>query len=396
MNLRPSAWITLLGVAVAVSPPPPAAAASDLDLRGLFETVAAQRGHAYDTNLLTRGDSPLDAASVRLFVDGRVNDRLTVFSQFVMRDASDPYVDGAYLSYTPFPERDLHVLAGKLPWAIGTWGPRTYSNRNPLIGIPLMYQYHSSLLWYEVVPSADVLLAAAATGQYGVNYFGYAEGRGMPIVDDCYWDVGLTVTGSRRPLEYALGVTAGTPGWGSTMQDENSGKTVLGRLGVAPLPGVRFGVSGAYGPYLVAGLQPLMPSGRSVNDYRQKLVMADLELLVDRVELRAEGARNTWETPTVGDLEVKSAYAELKYAFGFGAFLAGRWDVLRFGEIAASGGGRYRWDSDVSRIEAGVGYRFTPEVVGKVVHQRTRLENEYAPAKNHRLGLYAAQVSVSF
>lgn len=396
MSIHPSAWIMMCGVATAIALPAPASCASQLEIRGLFETVAAQRGHAYDTNLLTRGDSPLDASSVRLFVDGRVNDRLTVFSQFVMRDASEPYVDGAYLSYTPFPQRDLHLLAGKLPWAIGTYGPRTYSNRNPLIGSPLMYQYHSTLLWYEVVPSADVLIAAAGTGQYGVNYFGYTEGQGMPIVDDCYWDVGVTLTGSQRPLEYALGVTAGTPGWGSTMQDENSGKTLLGRFGLAPLPGVRFGVSGAYGPYLVAGLQPQMPPGRSVNDYHQKLVMADLELLVSRFELRAEGANNVWETPTVGDLEVRSAYAELKYAFGFGAFVAGRWDVLQFGEIPDSSGVKRPWDSDVTRIEAGVGYRFTPEVIGKVVHQRTRLENEYAPAKNHRLGLYAAQVSISF
>src|SRR5262249_8893739 len=156
-----------------------------------------------------------------------------------MRDASGLYVDGAYAMMTPWASRDLHVLAGKIPWAIGTWAPRTYSDHNPLIGSPLVYQYHTSLVWYAVPPNADALLASAGRGQYGVNYFGFTMGRGMAVVDDSYWDVGVTVTGSQRPLEYALGVTAGTPGWGSTSQDENSGKTALGRIGLAPLPGLR-------------------------------------------------------------------------------------------------------------------------------------------------------------
>ena len=387
------AAVALVALALVAAAP---AHATEFHVHGLLDLVASGRGAGYDHNVLMRGDAPFDPYGLRLFADARVNPRLEIYSQVVLRDATTPYVDGAYLLLTPLPGRDLHVLAGKVPWAIGTYAPRTYSNHNPLIGAPLMYQYHSTLLWYELAPSADALLATAGSGEYGVNYYGYPEGRGMALVDDSYWDVGVTLSGSERPLEYALGMTAGTPGWGSTSQDENTGKSVLGRIGLAPLPGVRFGVSGAYGPYLVSELGPELPPGHQVTDYHQKLGMADLELLADHIELRGEAARNVWETPALGDLEVTSGYVELKYSLSFGAFLAGRWDEQRFGKIADSAGAKHPWDADVTRLETGLGYRFNRDAVAKLVYQHTKIDLESVPGENRGHDLLAAQLSVAF
>ena len=140
------------------------AQAADVGFRGLLELVAAGRGPAYDYNVLTRGDASFDAYGVRLFANARVNPKLELFGNLVLRDASAFYVDGAYLQFTPSADRDLHVLAGKVPWAIGTYAPRTYSNKNPLIGTPLMYQYHTTLVWYALPPNADALLATAGSG----------------------------------------------------------------------------------------------------------------------------------------------------------------------------------------------------------------------------------------
>jgi hypothetical protein len=379
-------WVT----AATVSP----AVATELKFRGLLDLVAARPGPAYNHNVLSRGDSPFDAYGLRLFADAQVNDRLQAFSQVVLRDATSPYVDGAYLVYTPSPALDLHAVAGKMPWPIGTYAPRTYSNQNPLIGTPLMYQYHTTLVWYDIPPNADALLNTSGSGQFGVNYEGYAMGRGMALIDDSYWDVGGAVVGSLRPMEFAFGAVAGTPGWGSTSQDDNNGKSLLGRVGCAPLPGVRLGVSGAYGPYLIDKLNPALPAGRTVGDYHQKLGMADAEFLFGHVEARAEGARNVWETPTVGDLRVTGGYVELKYSLPIGAFMAGRWDALRFGEIADSTGAKRPWDSNVNRLEAGAGYRLNRDAVAKVVYQTTQLER--APGDTRRMGLVAAQLSVAF
>lgn len=380
-----------LGVALATAAD---AAAAPVQVSGIIDVVAAEPGPGYETNRLTRDDSNLDAYGVRLFVNAEASPRFKVFSQFVYRDASGPYVDGAYVMFTPWADRDAHLLAGKIPWPIGTWAPRTYSSRNPLIGLPLMYQYHSTVLWYAVPPDAGVLIGAAGTGQSGVNYYGFAFSRGMPLVDDSYWDVGVTLVGSRRPLEYALGVVAGTPGWGSTSQDENGGKTVLGRIGLAPLPALRVGVSVARGPYLDRSVRSQLPAGAAVEDYHQRLAMADLEILVGHVELRAEAAHNVWESPWIGDLEVNGGYVEAKVTLPIGAFAAARWDALRFGRIPDSGGVLRSWDHDVTRIEGGVGYRFDRSVVAKLVVQRTSIEPENAPA--FRPSLIAAQLSVGF
>jgi len=387
------AWATAVVVALAGAGP---AWAAEFHIHGILDLVAAGRGPAYDLNVLTRGDSPFDPFSVRLFLDTQVSDRLAIFPQVVLRDATSPYVDGAYLKFTPTLTRDLHVLAGKIPWPIGTYAARTYSDHNPLIGAPLMYQYHTTLLWYEVVPNADALLATSGSGQYGANYFGYPESRGMPLVDDSYWDVGVTVVGSARPLEYAFGTVAGTPGWASTSQDENSGKTMLGRVGFAPWPGVRFGVSGACGPYMVQALQSSLPPGHRVDDYKQKLGMTDLELLAGHVEARGEAARNVWQTPMVGNLEVTSGYFELKYALPFGAYVAGRYDVERFGEIADSTGTRRPWDSNITRYELGVGYRFDRNAWAKLVYQRSELETEGAAEEYVGPSLVAAQLAITF
>ena len=387
---------TVLGLILVLVAPALARAATDFRWHGTLDLVAAERSDGFRLNTLTRGDNPFDPYRLRLFAESKPNDRLQVLGQFVFDDASGLYVDGAYAIFTPWRERDMHVMMGKLPWAIGTWAPRTYSYRNPLIGAPLMYQHPTTLLWYDVPPSADVLLATAGQGATGVDYFGFPMGTGMPIIDDSYWDVGVTLAGSARPLEFALGAVAGTPSWGSTSFDDNSGKSVLGRLGLSPIPDLRFGVSGSYGPYLLADLNPSMPPGTSVNDYNQKLLMADLEVMVGHVELRAEGARNWFETPTVGELLIHSGYAELKYLFESGLFLAGRYDVQNFGRIQSSTGESLPWDWNVVRGEGGVGYRISRDAVAKVAYQHTEFDSGVAGTPKLRRSIFAAQLSIGF
>jgi hypothetical protein len=320
-------------------------------------------------------------------VQSTVDEHVSVLGQFVFDDAVNPYVDGIYAEITPWPSHDLHVLAGKIPWAIGTWGPRTYSDRNPLIAPPLLYQHPSTLAWFDFPTSLGGLLARGGAG--------HSVG-GMPIVDDSYWDVGVTLTGSERPLEYALGVSAGTPGWGSTSKDDNSGKSVLGRIGVAPLPSLRLGVSGAFGPYLAASVDPRLPPGHNVNDYRQELAMADLEFQIARIELRAEGARNVWQTPATGDLGVRAGYAELKYLLPAGWYVAGRWDVERFDRVDAGSGATQPWDWNVTRIDTGIGYRVTRGTIAKIVYQRSDFDPGAPGASHHVRSLWAGQISLGF
>lgn len=368
------------------------APAATLTAHGVIDVTASGRGDGFAANTLTRGDNPFDPYGVRMFVESQVNPQFAVFGQVVLHDAVAPYVDGAYVMWTPRTDRDFHVMAGKVPWLIGTFAPRTYSDKNPLIGKPLLYQHHTSLVWFMAPPSADALLASAGTGQAGVAYLGGAV-RGMPAVDDSWWDTGIMANGSLQPLEFSLGLTTGTPGWGNGGEDENRGKTTLGRIGLAPTPWLRVGASGAYGPYLVQGTSTPMPPNRRPEDYHQQIVMGDLEVLQGHAELRAEALANTWETPNLGNLKVRGGYLEGKFTLTAGLWAAARWDALRFSDIVGSAGVPQTWDQDQDRIETGLGLRWDRNVIVKSVFQRNFM---HGPTTESRADLYALQLTVVF
>jgi hypothetical protein len=370
-----------------------AAGMDDLEVRGHLDLVAASRGPAFALNTYNRGDSPFDAYRLRLFVEGPVADGVEVYTQLLFHDDLGASVLGAYGMWTPWAERDHHLIAGKIPWRIGTYAERTYSDRNPLIGTPLIYQYHTSLRADRLPPNADALANAAGTGQFGPVYDAAGRGfRGMPIVYDRCWDFGVMLTGSARPFEYSAGYVNGTPSAATPGNDRNNGKSWLGRAGLQPWPGVRMGISGSFGPWLSDAFASQMPAGHTVNDYAQQLVMADAEWLVSRLELRAEGLWNVWETPYAGDAEMRGASVEARIGLPSGAFAAGRWNVLRFGDVIDSTGAARGWDLDVARIEAGLGYRLQRGVIVKAVYQRTMFLRDSDVEES----LYAVQAAIAF
>jgi hypothetical protein len=219
----------------------------------------------------------------------------------------------------------------------------------------------------------------------------------MPIVYDVCWDVGAVITGSARPLEFAGGVVNGTPSNAAPGRDENTGKSFLARVGLTPVAGVRVGVSGSIGPYLSNEVESDLPFGKKAEDYNQVVGMGDLELLYGHAELRAEGVLNRWETPTVGDLDVRGYYVEGKYSFPVGLYLAARWSRIVFGEIRDSTGASRPWDDTVGRLEYGAGFRVRRDVTAKLVSQSDWIEpNTVGAKKNRRYDVVAAQLSIAF
>jgi len=371
------------------------APAADVRFRGLLDLVLSSGYEGQEWNTLTQGDSNFDPYRLRVFADATVTPQLDLFVQSILHERGQPIVaDGAYAQWTPWPDRDAHVQAGKIPWAIGTWGPRTYSDRNPLIGMPLMYQYHTDLPWAVSAPSVDAVVANAGNGQSGIAYGANSAGMGMPIVDDRWWDVGAVALGSQRPFEYAFGVTQGTPGWPVTGQDETPGNTMLGRLGLAPVAGLRFGVSGAYGTWMPMWFKYALPAGDDLREYHEQLGMADLELERGPWELRGEGFVKAWQTIAAGTLRVNGGYGELRLGLGDGYWLAGRYDAMRFGDVTTSTGVTRPWDDDVDRMEVGGGYRLSRDVRLKASFQRDVLRPYQAPQDPD--DLFALAMSIRF
>lgn len=381
----------LLALAALLAAAAAPADAATYSVRGIIDVTATGRGDGFAANTLTHGDNPFDAYGARMFVESSVNAQFSVFGEAVLHDVSGVYVNGAYVTWKPGAS-SFHVIAGKVPWMIGTYGPRSNSDKNPLIGKPLMYQYHTTLVWYALPPSADALLASRGTGQSGIGYLG-GNGFGMPVVDDSYWDVGVVASGSLRMLEYSLGVTNGTPGWANTSQDDNRGKSTLGRIGLSPAPWMRLGVSGSRGPYLIQDLSKPLPAGKSPEDYQQQMVMGDLELTQGHAELHAEAVANTWQSPYLGNLDADGGYVEGKLTLMAGLWAAARWDVLRFSDITDSSGARQPWEFGQDRLETGLGLRYDRNVYLKGVFQRNF---QHQPAGDQLADLYALQMTVVF
>lgn len=370
------------------------ALATPVHVHSLLELNATTRGTALISNWDSPEVSAFDPYSARVFAEATPTSHLEIDLQALYQENAGLRLIGAYLQYTPWPERDLHLTAGKIPWLIGTYNARVYSDRNPLIGTPLMYQFHAGVEWYSAYPTVDDLLTRTYGGDPGDGSVHYAGG--MPVIWESWWDVGIMAVGSARPFEGALGVVCGTPGWASAGEEENNGKSYLGRIGVSPVPQVRVGVSGSIGPYLKDSAARFVPPGRSVNDYDQKLAMVDAELQFGHAELRGEAFRNLWETPTIGNLGVSGYYAEGKYTLPLGLYTAARWDILRFTKVTNSSAQTRPWHRNVNRLEVGLGCRLSRGVTAKLVHQRfTELAFD-ATSSDETFDLSALGLSISF
>jgi hypothetical protein len=344
---------------------PPAAAAPEWKAHGLLDLALVSSLEGRELNRLTIGDSNFDPYRVRLFLDARLSETLELHFQTLLHEGMwGLRADGAYALWSPWPGRDLAFEAGKIPWPIGTYAPRAYSDRNWLMGTPLLYQYRTALPWTEVPMSADELVANAGIAQFD------PEVLFLPVVDERWWDTGAVFLGSQAPWEFAAGVVQGSPSWPAPGPDNTPGMTALGRVGVAPVAGVRAGVSAADGTWMPDFFAYALPPGANVRDYHETTLMADLELARGPFEVRGEVAHRRWETATTGDLEVTGGYGEARWTLPSGHWFAVRGDALRFSDVTTSAGVR-PWDDPVDRWEGVAGTRLTREVKLKLGAQRT-------------------------
>ena len=391
------ACTTLVIVMVTVMTLPGPAVAMERDqihLRGLLDLTAAG-GDALTLNAFNAGDSNFDPYRLRLFLDAEFDGGFEAHVQTIaigQEHGLQQY--GAYALWTPRPDRDLHLEAGLIPWPIGTWAPRTYSNKNGLVGTPMLYQLHGSLSFVELPPSTDALLAAAGSGESGVDYGTGAHSRGVPILYDRCWDVGAIAIGATRPFEFAFGLVQGAPSWPQTGRDGSDGKSMLGRVGVVVGPAVRLGVSASRGPWLPSAFDAGLPDGASTGDMDQLILIIDAEFQQGAFEFRGESYVNEWEVPRIGRLDVRGAWAEGKVSVAPGLWLALRGEVMRHSPLTSSTGLRRPWDNDRERWESGAGLRITRDASIKLAWQRNL---EHVPNSAGRTDdLIAATLSLGF
>ena len=97
--------------------------------------------------------SNFDFVRARLFFDAQPAENVSVFFQ-LFTDNKKIEIYAAYVRISLL-EKSLNLHVGLIPNTVGIWGPRTYSDKNPFIGVPLLHNYHTSYSIFRAI-SKDV------------------------------------------------------------------------------------------------------------------------------------------------------------------------------------------------------------------------------------------------
>jgi hypothetical protein len=369
--------LAVLGVAIDVR------AEGNVQVRGLIDMVAGDDRDYRNYNTFNTNDTNFDGLRARLFVEGNRNNT-SVYLQFLVSPESYSTYRfyGGYVMQRLFDQRNVYVEAGLIPVQDGIWASHTYSNKNPLIGIPMAQYWKTSLTAFSVPTSLDQLLSMRGKGQYGVAYkdsLGSVRGEyyaASPILYDNCWNYGLYSLGTLGRVEFAGGVTLGAASASVQGADSNENLAVHGKIGYAFTPGLRFWLSGTRGAYFDRVVSPYLPKGKTANDYYQNLVGLSGTWNVWLVSFMGEYWWNHWDTPVRSNgLDNQAYYVQAVYSFVPGWDAAVRYDAMRFNTVTNSAGQDVTWDAPVDRWETGIDYHVTRELVVKGVTQFTRIDN---------------------
>jgi hypothetical protein len=373
------AFVVLALVGIAVD----ALADGTIQVRGLVDIVGTHLGDERYLNTVNTNDSNFDALRSRLFVEGQRGNTSAYLQFLISPESYNPFrFFGGYLMHQVWQERNIFLEAGLIPLQDGIWASHTYSNKNPLIGIP-MAQYWKSTLSATMMPTdLDQLLSMRGQGQTGFVYEDSSGVRGTPhpaapIVYDNCWNYGAYTLGTIGHVEFALGVTVGAPAASIQGSDSNENLAVHAKVGYGFTPGLKLWVSGVRGAYLDRVVTPYLPTGKSVNQYDQNLLIVSTDWKWWRVAMLGEVYFNHFDTPVRADgLDNTGYYVQGVYSPVAGWDVALRYDALRFGDVTSSTGATMTWDENYTRWEGGVGYHASRDLLLKGVLQATRGSDE--------------------
>ena len=328
-----------------------------------------------------RGDDPFNEIRLRLFPRHWVNDRIAFFGELLYDNGTALRVNGAYVVINSLLEyQGINLKAGLIPSPFGNYSLRsTYFNLNPLIGIPLMWQYRTPMLTNEY-PTNEALHLEKVKAKAG---YGNA-----PIGYDACWETGVELFGDLGRLEYSLALTDGA--MSSPGASANNGRQLMARLGLNFTAGSRLGFSVARGPHFV-------PSAATddfprVEDFQATVAGVYAQFIVNHLQLYGELVRSTWEAPqaylTEGQAHADAGYLEGRYDFLVRWYLAARLDFITYSLIDNPAAGKDEpWGDDLLRLETGLGYRLSREAIVKLVYQKNDYRHGWRSADPQVLAL---------
>lgn len=367
---------------------PAARCQNPLEIHGLVDVVAKNTSAKDFANTTTFGNSNFHSLRIRLFLEKKVSDNVEVFAQLLTDNARPPRIYGAYVRLKSG-NSWLNGEAGLIRNPFGTWGPRTYSDKNPLIGVPFGYNYHTAVTEFVIQQNVTQLFATRGRGNNPAPPNNFSPG--LPFVYDACWNTGLLLFGGNGKIDYMAAVLSGSLTIPTT-ERRRGYPQFSGRLGYSPLMGLNIGSSFAYGPYLNNDYKSQLPAGADMDKFYQRLIGWDLNFERGKFVGNAEAMANRWTHPYIpGPLDAYTWYLEGTYKFATRFFFAARYDRMEFSKITDPNGGQSVWDFPLYRVESGIGYKIDRNVTFKVVGQWTR----YPGQRQFNDEIWATQLSAS-
>ena len=363
------------------------AAEFGVSAQGTF-TYKGGDDEAFDLNTMNRGDNPFSAFRFLIASRAVINDNTSLYLEAPIDANANSSMFLTYLR--PFARLTsvggaswLNLQAGRIPTVFGTFGERSNSTETALIGVPLLYYYHSAARG-DIVPDGNDYFfqpGVRGGGYLPATYNGKTSFVGMPPVYDSCWDVGAEMYGTSSGLQFSLAAVQGTVSRPSIQgKDNNGGKGVIGRAGYeaqsGPLFGLRLGVSGGYGPYLNQSMETdsNFPAGKQAEDFMNTVIGGDVSFARGPWQFFGEVAKASYEVPNVDPtLAVTGYYVELVRDFGPSWTASARQEALYYNNITSSTGVTQTWDYNIWRWEASLSYRFRQNTRLRVGYQSTHL-----------------------
>jgi hypothetical protein len=333
-----------------------------------------------------------------LFLDAQIGSKIYVFAQARVDRGFDPSDGGAELRLDEYfvrysPATSVNFQIGQFATVVGNWVSRHDSWQNPFINAPLPYENLTGIWDSEAPENAEDLLYWAHVPDYESGDYSDKYLR-LPIIWGPSYASGLAISGSVGKFDYAAemknAALASRPESWSITQEGFGHPTFNTRVGFRPNEMWNIGFSASAGPYLLPVASPTLPAGRGIGDYRELVLAQDLSFAWHHFQLWAEFYEARFEVPGIGNADTFSYYLEAKYKITPQLFAALRWNQQLFGTIR-DGGELQKWGSDIWRIDAALGYRFTNYLQAKV--QYSLSQQDSAQEGEH---LVAVQLTVKY
>jgi len=315
-----------------------------------------------------------------LFLDGKVTDNVSVIVRTRTSDDELVNFDCAAIKITNLANLGFNFQMGKFEMPFGNLADRRYPSKDFLYGLPLMYEYRTSLP--DQVPTR---------GQVLVNR---GNGVGMRLLDLGINDLGAMVFGDAGRVHYAVAVANGTvSSTTASAENEDSDFNKILRVAYTPITGLTFGASAAMSAYL-GGSARSLPRDLGRSHYQQMIGDFDVEFNRDKFMFNGEAVYSRWTVP------FENADANI-WALGYNAEAKYTWIPRFYTAIRAGGlvfsrldleGSSPRWDNNIIEVEAGVGYSIDRNTLVKLVRRETHTLEITGPRDN----LTVLQLAVSF